>query len=82
MAAPINPGGNAGKGRKAGVPNKITSDIKAMVVGALKAKGSQKYMERQADSNPAAFMALVGKVLPMQITGEDGGALVIRWEQH
>ena len=35
MAAPKKPGGNAGKGRKAGVPNKLTKDLKAMILGAL-----------------------------------------------
>jgi len=80
VAAPHNPGGNAGKGRKAGVPNKITKDLKAMILGALNRKGGEKYLMRQADENPSAFMSLVGKVLPMQVTGEGGGALVIRWE--
>jgi len=28
---------NAGKGRKAGVPNKVTGDVKAMILGALRA---------------------------------------------
>jgi hypothetical protein len=70
----------SGQGRKKGVPNKITSDIKQMIVGALMAEGGEQYMREQSRENPAAFMALVGKVLPMQITGEGGGALVIRWE--
>lgn len=26
-------------------------------------------------NNPAAFMTLVGKVLPLQLTGEDGGPI-------
>ena len=42
MAAPKKPGGNAGKGRKAGVPNKLTKDLKAMVLGALEANGGQR----------------------------------------
>lgn len=71
----------ANAGRKKGTENKVTSDIKAMIVGALAAKGGQAYLERQADENPVAFMGLLGKVLPMQVTGENGGALVIRWEQ-
>ena len=69
------------RGRKKGEPNKITSDIKSMIVGALAAKGGEKYLALQAEKNPAAFMALVGRVLPLQVTGEGGGALVIRWEK-
>ncbi len=49
-----------------------------MILGALAAKGGQSYLEQQADRNPVAFMALLGKVLPMQLTGGDGGPLVIR----
>jgi hypothetical protein len=67
-------------GSRKGVPNKITADIKAMIVGALSAKGGQTYLEKQADANPVAFMGLIGKVLPLQVTGEGGGALVIRWD--
>jgi hypothetical protein len=32
-------------------------------------------LEKQADANPTAFLALVSKVLPMQITGKDGGPI-------
>jgi hypothetical protein len=44
MAAPKKPGGNAGKGRKAGVPNKLTKDLKAMILGALSDAGGQSYL--------------------------------------
>jgi len=71
---------NAGKGRAKGVPNKITADLKAMILGALSDVGGQAYLARQAEENPGPFMTLIGKVLPLQVTGEGGGALVIRWE--
>lgn len=74
-------GRKTGGGSRKGVPNKHTADIKAMIVGALSAKGGQQYLEEQADKNPVAFMGLIGKVLPMQVTGEGGGAIVIRWEK-
>ena len=38
-----------------------------MIDGALMAKGGQKYLEKQADLNPVAFMALVGKCLPKDV---------------
>lgn len=67
-------------GSRKGKPNKITRDIKEMVVGALAAAGGQDYLQRQADENPSAFMGLVGKVLPLQITGTGpGDAIVIQW---
>ncbi|WP_375666724.1 hypothetical protein [Bartonella sp. TT121SHDZB] len=35
------------------------------------------YLEKQAIRCPAAYLALLGKVLPLQVTGEDGGAIKI-----
>lgn len=54
-------------GRKKGTPNKITRDLAAMIDGALEAVGGQDYLERQAEENPVAFMALVGKRLPKDV---------------
>lgn len=73
--------GNAGKGRKAGVPNKYTSAIKDMVVQALNDAGGADYLCRMAKEQPAPFLGLVGRVLPLQVTGEGGGAIVVRWER-
>jgi hypothetical protein len=77
VASAANKPPNAGKGRKKGVPNKTTAAIKDMIVQALDKAGGVDYLERQSRENPAAFMTLVGKVLPMQVTGEDGAALQI-----
>lgn len=57
-------------GRTPGVPNKVTADIKQMVVEALKEAGGVNYLLTQAYLNPTAFMGLVGKVLPTQIIGD------------
>jgi hypothetical protein len=40
-----------------------------MILGALNDAGGQKYLLKQANKSPAAFMTLIGKVLPTQITG-------------
>lgn len=69
--------GNAGKGRPKGVPNKQNAAIKDMIIAALHGVGGEKYLIEQAEKNPNAFIGLVGKVLPMQLTGEGGGALSI-----
>jgi hypothetical protein len=63
----------AGRGRPKGAQNKLS----AMILGALNNVGGIEYLARQAEENPAAFMALLGKVLPMQIGGEGGGPIVI-----
>lgn len=64
------------------MPNKVTGALKDMVLQALTNKGGVAYLEKQADENPNAFLALVGKVLPLQI-GADGntsGKLIIEWQ--
>jgi hypothetical protein len=35
------------------------------------------YLQKQAKENPGPFMSLLGKVLPMQITGVDGGPVQV-----
>ena len=67
-----------GSGRKKGVPNKVNADLKAMILGALAGAGGQDYLQRQAELNPGAFLTLIGKVLPMQIAGDGGGAVTIQ----
>lgn len=63
----VKPAGNRGKGRKKGTPNKVTKALKDMILGALEAKGGQKWLEAQMDENPAAMLTLLGKVLPQDI---------------
>lgn len=64
-------------GRPAGSPNKTTALLKDMILQALDDSGGVAYLQRQADENPQAFMTLVGKVLPLQVTGDGGGPLKI-----
>ena len=35
--------------------------------------GGVEYLKRQATASPAAFMTILGKVLPMQIGGDPDG---------
>lgn len=65
------PRGGSRKGR----PNKATKAIKEMIEGALSAVGGQKYLEQQAIENPAAFMTLIGKILPRDINANVSGTL-------
>ncbi|WP_189423556.1 hypothetical protein [Devosia pacifica] len=75
--------GKAGPGRPKGLPNKTTSKLKdAILLAAEKSGGDTKgkdglvgYLKRVADEDVKAFSGLLGKVLPMQVTGEDGGPI-------
>ncbi len=38
-----------------------------MILGALALAGGEEYLAAQAAKNPSAFLALVGRVLPLQV---------------
>lgn len=61
----------ATKSRK-GVPNKATKQLKDMILQALDGAGGAEYLERRANDprTASAFLALIGKVLPMTIVGD------------
>lgn len=63
-------GRKPGPGRPKGMPNKTTKELKDMILEALSESGGVSYLVQQAHEKPAAFMALVGKVLPLQVKGE------------
>lgn len=89
MSAPVKktksnlPG--AGPGRPKGKPNKVSSDIKAMILTALGNAGGASYLEERANDprTAAAFLGLVGKVLPMTIAGDPNAPhkVIFEWKQ-
>lgn len=71
----------AGKGRPRGAQNKTTSLLKdAILQAAEKADqgGLVGYLTIQALENPGPFMALLGKVLPLQIAGDADNPIAIQ----
>ena len=66
-------------GRKKGTPNRLTSDVKAAILAAADAQpgGAEGYLKRQAVENPVAFMSLMGKVLPLQISSDPDNPLTL-----
>lgn len=64
-----------GQGRPKGSTNKQSELIRDMVAAALDDAGGVKYLAGVAATHPAAFLSLVGKVLPIQVTGKDGESL-------
>jgi hypothetical protein len=71
-------------GRVAGTPNKLTGAVRELILAALDGVGGQAYLERVAEQNPAAFLTLLGKVLPLQVNGSaaDGAhqvKYVVEW---
>jgi hypothetical protein len=60
-------GRRSGSGRKKGAENKITTDVKEMVIRAFDQVGGADWLVSQAENNPTAFMTLIGKIIPTQV---------------
>ena len=74
------PGGPKFGGRAKGTTNKITATLKEAILLAGQAAhpdGMVGYLTKQAAEQPAAFMTLLGKVLPLQIAGDSESPLYV-----
>lgn len=63
-----------GAGRKKGVPNKITGDLKQAILDAATLAGDKEglvgYLHNLAVTNSSAFASLLGKVLPLTLASD------------
>ncbi len=59
-------------GRSRGTPNKFTTELKEMIEGALSDLGGRKWLAKAGKENPAAFLALLAKLIPrdLHLSGE------------
>jgi hypothetical protein len=69
-------GKRPGAGRPKGALNKENRDLREMILQALHEKGGAQYLAEQAERNPSAFLSLLGRVLPKEVTGPDGRDLM------
>lgn len=69
------------RGRPPGSLNKLSGDLKEMILEAMNRCGGIDYLQRQAEENPKTFLLLLGRVLPLQVTGDADNPIqqVIRW---
>lgn len=76
-------GKEKGPGRPKGSPNKVQQAVKEMITAALDEAGGVEYLTRCANDpkTASAFLTLVGKVLPLQVTGANGGPISFEWRQ-
>lgn len=56
-------------GRQKGTPNKLTKTIREAILESFENLGGSAYLEKMARLEPSAYMTLLGKVLPTQLTG-------------
>ena len=61
---------NAGRGRELGSKNKLSGQVKDMILAALDQVGGVDYLVKRAQDQPVAFMALLGRVLPLTVQNQ------------
>ena len=73
--------GNAGKGRKRGVPNKTTASVQAALTEAFERRGGVDALIKWAEEDPTEFYKLWGKLIPKDIKAELSGnvGIVHQW---
>lgn len=69
-------------GRTKGTPNKVNAELKEMILEALDKRGGVDYLVMQADENPKAFLALLGRVLPMQVNASGDLGLTVTIKKY
>ena len=65
-------------GRQKGTPNKVTKEVKEAIIEAFERAGGVEYLSRVAATNPQVFCTLLGKVLPLQVTGPNDGPIDVK----
>lgn len=70
----------ATSGRKKGIPNKATTEVKAAIQQAFEEVGGHIYLRTLASKYPNIFCTLLGKIIPTEIkaelSGPGGGPMV------
>ena len=70
-------------GRPKGVPNKLTTAVKDAIAEAAEGLGgTQRLIDwcKEDTKNESAFWtSIYPKLLPLQVTGEGGGPILVGW---
>ncbi len=72
-------GKREGAGRPSGVPNKLSATVKDNIIDVFDSIGGVETMAVWANENKTQFFNLYAKLLPLQVTGENGGPIVVGW---
>jgi hypothetical protein len=76
-------GKRPGAGRPKGSLDQGNAALREMILQSLAGAGGVKYLQRTADTHQAAFLALIGKVLPLTVAGDPNAPIVhkvIEWQ--
>lgn len=64
-------------GRKAGTPNKFSGNVKDAIWETFNRLGGVEDMLRWAGENRTEFYKIMARLIPVEHTGEGGGAVVV-----
>jgi hypothetical protein len=62
-------------GRAPGVVNKVTADLRHAIMHAFDTVGGEAYLVHVARARPDLFCMLLARILPLQVTGKNGGPI-------
>lgn len=65
-------------GRKAGTPNALSSTAKENIAAVFVRLGGTVAMAKWAQENQTQFYSLYAKLIPVEVSGENGGPLVLK----
>jgi hypothetical protein len=70
-------GKREGSGPKKGSKHKQTVAVKQCLINAFEGMGGWQNLEKWGGENQSDFYKLWAKMLPTQVTGEDGGDITV-----
>jgi hypothetical protein len=64
-------------------PNSLTVNARDSIWKVFHDLGGVRHMKAWAEENPTEFYKLYGKLVPTQVTGEEGGPvkITVEWQQ-
>ncbi len=65
-------------GRPKGSKNKSTAAVKTLLLAVNEKLGGEKAMLEWAKDNPTEFYKLLGRLIPQEVSGPDGGDIPVR----
>jgi hypothetical protein len=70
-------------GRSKGTPNKLSGQAKENIVAVFNRLGGTAAMAEWAMENQTQFYQIYAKLLPLEVTGENGGpmSMTVTWNQ-
>lgn len=74
--------GNRGKGRKKGVPNKLTKSAREAFQLAFEQNGGANGLTDWAHANPTEFYKLYARLIPVEHVGEGGAGPIQTVVKH